>query len=516
MVVTASGPPHSVLFDDPPTGDVDERAQPEFFPDLRLDQVVAAVTSGRDEYNLKPFFHAPLDSTAAVAYRHAVFRDLRDAKLVDHVNAFAQRMKTMRAQIRQGGKLHYAGQRRRWFLEAVLTWCEAVRGLDRDLAASDLRSAGLLGFRAYLAEYASSEGFRELSSGAEQVLADLDQVRYSLLIQGNRIRVNHYESQADYGADVLATFDRFKQRAVKDHAFEFSTWPDMNHVEAAVLGLVARLFPEVFASLEQFAERHAHYMDATILRFDREIQFYLAWLEYERRFRQAGLSFCFPEVSRETKAVAGRDVFDLALADRLLRENAPLVTNEFHLGGEERILVVSGPNQGGKTTFARTFGQLHYLAVLGCTVPGSEAALYLFDRLFTHFEREEDLQNLSGKLENDLVRIHAILQEATSDSLLIMNESFSSTTVNDALVLSRRIMEQIIERDMLCVSVTFLDELASLGPSTVSMMSTVDPDDPALRTFRIIRRPADGLAYAAAIAEKYGLTYDGVRRRITA
>ena len=62
--------------------------------------------------------------------------------------------------------------------------------------------------------------------------------------------------------------------------------------------------------------------------------------------------------------------------------------------------------------------------------------------------------------------------------------------------------------------VTFIDELASLGEGTVSMMSSVVPDDPAVRTFKVVRKPADGLAYASALADKYGLDTVSLRRRL--
>jgi DNA mismatch repair protein MutS len=161
------------------------------------------------------------------------------------------------------------------------------------------------------------------------------------------------------------------------------------------------------------------------------------------------------------------------------------------------------------------FGQLHYLAGLGLPVPAAEARLQLADRLFTHFEREESLKTLRGKFEDELVRIRAILEQATAESVLIMNESFGSTTLGDALAVGGAIVGQIIALDALCVFVTFVDELATLGEATVSMMSMVDPDDRARRTYRIARKPADGLAYATALAAKYELTYDSVRRRIS-
>jgi hypothetical protein len=489
-------------------------AEPDFFGDLRLDQVVASLTAGREQYDLADFFYQPLHEVEAVRYRHHVLGDLERKPALGAVREFARGMQQMREHLGLIEKLHYARQRQRWFLEAASLYRRTVCALHEQLGALELRSRGFLGLREYLSSYVESDAFTALTQDTRAVEGDLSAVRYAIHIRSNRVRVSRYEGEPDMSAEVERTFEKFKQGAVDDHRVRFRDYADMNHVEAQILDLVAKLHPETFAKLEQFCVRHERYLDETIGRFDREVQFYLAYLEYVEPLKARGLQFSFPRVSARSKDIAASNTFDLALAAKLANDDTAVVCNNFQVTDPERILVVSGPNNGGKTTFARTFGQLHHLAGLGLPVPGADVRLFLPDRIFTHFEREEEIETLRGKFEDELHRIHEILGQATSSSVLIMNESFGSTTLRDAVLVGTEVVREIIDLDALCVFVTFVDELSRLGPSTISMMSTVVPDDPAVRTFKIERKTADGLAYAAAIAEKYGLTYEALRRRI--
>lgn len=505
----------SILFPMPELGcNLDGVEAPAIFADLNLDQVVERVTADRDEYNLKPYFYNPLRSVEAVNYRYDILRDLETPALLACVRSFGEEMRYMRALRAQEEKLYYKRQKQSCFLDAGDVYCGAVKTLCHALMQIELSSVGFRGLRGYLANYSESEDFNRLVGDTRRLKSDLNGITYSLHISGRRITASEYRSEPDYGADVLRTFAKFNQGTSKDFRFELRDRPDMDHIEAAILDMVARLYPETFSALEEYCDHHKGYLDCVISTFDREVQFYLAWIEYIEQFKQVGLAFCYPLLSDQSKEVRGRAAFDLALASKLVPQRVRVVTNDFFLRDSERIFVVSGPNQGGKTTFARTFGQLHYLASIGCPVPSSEARLFLFDRLFTHFEKEEDILNKTGKLEDELIRIHQILEYATPNSILIMNESFLSTTLNDALFLSEAIMQKIIQLDMLCVSVTFLDEMASMSNTTVSMVSTVDSKNQALRTFKVVRRPADGLAYAAAIAETYRLTYGSVKERV--
>jgi len=488
--------------------------EPEVFSDLNLNQIVTAVIAGKEEYDLAPFFHLPLPDVDAVLFRHQVMQDLEKASVLATIKSFAVSMQSVRSHIAQARKRYHRDQKSYGVLDAVSTYVGAVQRLSARLAKAELRSQGLNSFRDHLANYCAAEHFTNLAQRAEQLRTDLAAIRYCVFTQGLLVEVLPYNGESDYEGEIANTFARFEGGSVKSYSFEFGSSPDVNNVEGKILDRVANIHRELFDKVDAFCAEYESFQSARVVRFDREIQFYIAYLDYIASLKRAGLAFCYPDVSTDRQDVYARQSFDLALAGKLANEHAVPVCNDFQLAGPERIIVVTGPNQGGKTTFARMFGQLHYLASLGLPVPGTSAHLFLPDRLFAHFEREERMTNLRGKLQDDLARIHEILEAATPRSIVIINEIFASTTFRDALFLSRKIAASLIRLKLLCVWVTFIDEIASFGKETVSMVSTVLRDNPQMRTFKIARRPADGLAYAISLAEKYRLREGQIRDRI--
>ncbi len=164
-------------------------------------------------------------------------------------------------------------------------------------------------------------------------------------------------SQAQFvdgdGQKLTPPLERFQQGAVTDYRDVRPDWKEEDFVELGLLEMVAKLYPDLFGELDTFCQRYAGYLDETVALADREFGFYLSYLAYIRPLREAGLPFSYPRMSVESKDEQALATFDVALAGQLIGHGKHVVCNDITLSGPERILVISGPNNGGKTTETR-------------------------------------------------------------------------------------------------------------------------------------------------------------------
>ena len=479
--------------------------------DLLIDCLLERLTRNRTDYRLEDWF-TTLVPAQDVAYRQAVFTDLETTSTRAGLTRFCDGLLRVRRILVMAARLSYDIEKQRWFLEAALGYTDAAQALADTLDGATLGSAALRGLASWLDGYVSSPGFQALSADARELMDRLDAVRYRVRVYRDWVQVRPVDpAEPDLAASVISTFARFRQGAPKSYLKDIRDPGSMDHVEAAIASFVARLYPEVFEALKAFHDRYDPVVLPALIRVEREAQFYLAHLDLADETAQHGVRWSLPDVASDGE-LAVRDAYDVVML--LGRSGVTTVPNGCQLAGHERVVVVTGPNQGGKTTFARTIGQLHLLAATGAPVPAAHARVPLVDDILTVFERGENLDDLRGHLQDDLTRARTLLGRTTPKSLVLLNEVYSSTSPGDANTLASDLLTRLEDSGARCVCVTFLDELSRRGSATVSMVAGVDPHDPTRRTYRVERRPADGLAYAHALAHQHGLTSEDLGRRL--
>lgn len=491
---------------------------PDFFKDLHLTDLIGQAAVDRAGADLRAYYYTMLRDTGVIRYRQEVLRELEIEETRKAVSDFAVSVFEVR---------HFLGQfhdsysqpevlnghplEQGKLLHSAVRYCRAVESLMAHFQPPPPFSEGLRRFFCFLKSLTEESGYKEFSEETHSLRARMDAIEYCIRISGNTVRVEKYSGQEDFAIAITALFEKFRQGEVQDYRHRLHSGPYCEETEEGILNLVRNYYPDEFKELAAFTRTRFRFEEPLLLEFSNEVQFYLRWLNFIHPLRQSGLSFCIPEITLEKDRLFCNAGFDLALAKQLFGRTVP---NDFLLEAPERLTVITGPNQGGKTTFTRAFGQMHYLAALGLSVPGKSARLFLCEKILTHFEREEDLASENGKLRDDLVRLKLLLDQTDEKSLVLINEIFASTTADDALLLGRKMMSRLISAGSLGIIVTFLDELADTGPETVSMMSLVSEDENRTRTFKIQRKAPDGLAYALQIAARHGLTESQLKQRL--
>jgi MutS domain V len=216
-----------------------------------------------------------------------------------------------------------------------------------------------------------------------------------------------------------------------------------------------------------------------------ELGFYVAALNLHDRLAARGEPTCLPEPAEALSAVlSASGLYDAALAFYV---DGRVVGNDLDAHGK-RLLLVTGANQGGKSTFLRSLGQAQILMQAGMFVPAESFRASVVRGVFTHFKREEDPTMTSGKLDEELRRMSEIADVAARGALVLCNESFASTNEAEGSEIARQVVRASIEAGVRVVFVTHLYDFAhrlheQQLETELSLRAERRPD--GSRTFRI-------------------------------
>jgi hypothetical protein len=199
------------------------------------------------------------------------------------------------------------------------------------------------------------------------------------------------------------------------------------------------------------------HVDGFFVMLRTELAFYVGCLNLSEQLAEQGEPMAFPiPVARGARALAARWLYDVCLA---LTTRQRVVGNDVDADGKS-LVMITGANQGGKSTFLRSVGLAQLMTQCGMFVGAESLRVNVCDGVFTHYKREEDETMESGKLDEELARMSAIADHVTANCILLCNESFASTNEREGSQIARQVVRAFLDEGVKVLFVTHMFDLA--------------------------------------------------------
>ena len=455
-------------------------------------------------------------------------------------------------------------------LEEIRDYISYVEALQECLGNADLKSKGLNELKAHIAEIYDDNGFKELKEDIASLKATTSSLKsVTVGINLNErfeakeiglISINSKEftrsTLLDHFGNLISRKDNIKADVSWDGSTRFQPFSTSDQSAADKFMGLARtkamminpvltmaLVPDgdmgkdvtshmdritdhmLSQTVRKLKEVLGKYVGLSIMNITAlipEFIYYVRWAQYIKRHVGEGLSFCKASVLDKNREdglrMRARGFYNLRLADFVHDGKNSIVANDLDFGSDGSLYILTGANRGGKTTITQATGLMFALAQGGVFVPASEFSFVPADCIFTHYPADEDKTLDYGRLGEECRRFREIFSRCTSDSLLLLNETFSTTSFEEGFFIARDAVKAILKKGTRCIYNTHMHKLASdIGEinaegakegSSSKAASLVVLSDGGERSFKVKVAPPQGMSYARDIAQKYGVTYD--------
>jgi DNA mismatch repair ATPase MutS len=499
LIVIASPFPRRDVLPPGPWEDLPPLSQ-ALFQDLQLEPILQAM-AGEDPFLYEVSRRAILSGATldrdTTLYRQGVLRDgLKNPTVLRDIYRLA--IEANEAVRKSGGWLgsNYPSGILGRSIEAMKSYMEALRRL-RDIAK-------------FSAPDFNSEGFSRLFEMLRSELGDAYFAEVAAHLKRLRFRYG-VPISAEVGPDCKAR--NYVLRMPQEESEGWLSWLFGAHEESYTLTIAPRDEAGATAlgelrdrGLALVADALGQSVDHIHSFFDMlrtELAFYIACLNLNDRLADLGAPTCLPDARPQgARATSATELYDLALALGMGRR---IVGNTVDAGATD-LIVVTGANRGGKTTFLRSLGQAQILMQAGMLVPAEAFAADVARGIFTHFKREEDASMSSGKLDEELSRMSGIIDQLVPDALVLFNEAFAATNEREGSEIARQVTEALETRNVKQVHVSHLYTFSSAlcsHPEHRYFLRADPGEGGGSASFRLHPGPPLSTSYGADVYRRY-------------
>ena len=453
-------------------------------------------------------------------------------------------------------------------LEEIRDYIGYVEALQECLGKADLKSKGLTGLATYIDEIYKDNAFRELKQDIANLKANTSNLKSvtvginlnerfeakeiglisingkpftkSLILENFTSRLAGRDNLNEDGTwDGSPRFQQFstsaepgdgfmgmiKARAMLTNpilAMTLANVPneDMSRDVTRHMDRISdHILSKTVKTLKEVLNKYVGLSIMNITALIPEFLYYVRWAEYVKRHVENGFVFSKASLLSDQgdARMRAQGFYNLKLAD-FVNSASDIVVNDLDFDDSKNLYLLTGANRGGKTTITQAVGLLYILAQGGIFVPAQKFGFTPVDDIFTHYPADEDKTLDYGRLGEECKRFRELFAECTPESLLLLNETFSTTSFEEGFFIAKDAVRAILKKGTRCIYNTHMHKLAadidSLNTESaaegalVKAESLVALSDGGQRSFKVKVAPPQGMSYARDIAEKYGVTYE--------
>ena len=474
-----------------------------------------------------------------IRYREATFEDLLSipelGKTLSDVVPLLSDITELRRLDRDLGSS--SGESYLYSITEIELYIAVIDLLHKGLAPvkEQIKSPAFGTLSSFISEYAESEYYKDLNDRLKQLSSRVREIR------SITVGVNLDAELRPAEAGVLSVnAEPFRSEKVLDKILRLSFKNDaMTCIAAltpfgkgqsdnrreALIGAFNAAIEDVFrSSVKSWRNIVGEYVIENtdfILRLLPEIEFVTKAAALMKRLTDRGYPVVVPTLSPiENKDFCAEGLYNPDVALRIEEE---IVENDFAFDENARIYVLTGPNRGGKSVVTCAVGLAQAMTQLGLRVPARSAVISPVDGIYTHFPEGADDTIDKGRLGEECARLREIFDAVTENSMILLDESLSSTGAFEASYIGQEILTGFGVARCRGVFSTHLHELAAAVPEVnrkiceaggVPVDTLVAGIEEGRRSFKIVRAKPDGKSYARDIANKYGLSLSDIEKRL--